>query len=148
MSGNSRYTVALHVLTWMALAARRGRHLVTSEQIANSVNTNPVFIRRVLGLLREAGLVVARRGAGAGWRLAAPPEQTTLDRVYDAVAAPDEPLFALHHGTPNLECPVGRGIRPVLRGVYDGAERALRAELARVTLSDLLVDTLAESAGG
>src|SRR4051794_21271328 len=147
MSGNSRYTVALHVLTWMALAARRGRQLVTSDQIANSVNTNPVVIRRVLGLLRDAGLVTAQRGAGAGWRLAVLPAELRLDRVYDAVAAPDEPLFALHHGTPNLDCPVGRGIRPVLTRVYADAERALRAELAGVSLSDLLVDTLAESAG-
>jgi hypothetical protein len=50
MSANSRFTVALHILTWMVLVARQ-REIVTSDQIAASVNTNPVFIRRILGLL-------------------------------------------------------------------------------------------------
>ena len=36
--------------------------------------------------------------------------------MHDAVG--QEPPFGLHHAEPNLECPVGRGIRPALRQVY------------------------------
>lgn len=140
MNGNSRYTIALHVLTWMALAARKGRHLVTSEQIAHSVNTNPVFLRRILGLLREAGVVESQRGANAGWRLAREPDKITLADAYAAVA--DEPLFAMHHGTPNLDCPVGGGIREALGPLYREAEAAMTAALARTTVADLLTRTL------
>jgi DNA-binding IscR family transcriptional regulator len=39
---------------------------MTSDQVAASMNTNPVIIRRSLGDLRRAGLVQVRRGAGAG----------------------------------------------------------------------------------
>ncbi|WP_077797502.1 Rrf2 family transcriptional regulator [Streptomyces sp. JHA26] len=141
MSANSRMTVAVHVLTWMALVHGRGRDVVTSDQIATSVATNPVVIRRSLADLREAGLVTARHGAGAGWTLARAPESIALLDVFRAVH--DEPLFALHRGEPNQACPIGRGIRPALRDVYADAEEAARREFARVTIADVLRDTLA-----
>jgi hypothetical protein len=42
-----------------------------------------------------------------------------------------EPLFGMHHTEPNLECPVGKGIRPSLGPVYEGAEQAVRRQLDR-----------------
>ena len=140
MAANSRMTVAVHALAWMALAQRQGRAVLTSGQVVASVNTNPVIIRRCLGDLRRAGLVHVRHGAGAGWGLARAPEEITLLAVYDAVG--HEPPFGLHHGEPNLECPVGLGIRPALSQVYDGIEQALRRELADVSVADVLRETL------
>jgi DNA-binding IscR family transcriptional regulator len=136
-------TIAVHVLAWMALAQRRGLAVLTSDQVAASVNTNPVIIRRSLGELRRAGLVHVRYGAGAGWSLARPPGEIALLEVYDAVG--QEPLFAMHRGEPNLECPVGRGIRPALGRVYGEIEQALRRELARTSVADVLRDTLQAS---
>jgi Rrf2 family protein len=140
MAANSRLTIAVHALAWLALAQQTGRDQLTSDQVAASVNTNPVIIRRSLGELRRAGLVRVRRGARAGWSLGRRPEDITVLQVYDAVAP--EPLFALHHTEPNLECPVGRGIRPALDRLYRGAEHALRAELASTSIADVLGDTL------
>ncbi len=115
--------------------------MATSEQVANSVNTNPVVIRRLLGELRDAGLVESRRGAGAGWRLTRPPESISLADVYAAVE--DGPLFALHSAEPNQKCPVGHGIRSALGPVYEGAEAAVRAELARSSVADVLRESVA-----
>ena len=140
MAANRRMTIAVHALAWMALAQRRGHAVLTSNQVADSVNTNPVIIRRCLGDLRQAGLVRVRHGAGAGWSLARAPEEITLLEVYDAVG--QESPFGMHHTEPNLECPVGRGIRPALSQVYDGIELALRRELAVVSVADVLRETL------
>ncbi|MEU0587955.1 Rrf2 family transcriptional regulator [Streptomyces sp. NPDC006132] len=142
MGASSRMTVATHTLTWMALVCpKRPDGIVTSDQIAASVNTNPVVIRRALGSLRDAGLVVSQRGQGAGWRLARAPESITLRDVYLAVE-PD-PLIALHPSTPNQQCPVGRGIPPALRGAYRRAEESMKAELAAVSIADVLRETVA-----
>jgi DNA-binding IscR family transcriptional regulator len=140
VAANSRMTIAVHVLAWMALAQRRGRAVLTSDQVAASVNTNPVIIRRSLGDLRRADLVHVRHGAGAGWSLARAPEEITLLDVYDATG--HEPLFGMHHSEPNPECPVGKGIRPALGRVYSGIEHALRRELAHVSVADVLRETL------
>lgn len=133
----SRLTIAAHALTWLALAHRRGREVLTSEEVAASIDTNPVIVRRSLGDLRRAGLVVARRGTGAGWRLSRPPGEISLLDVYTAVSP--EPLVALHNTAPNLLCPVvGNGIRPALTEIYDEATDAFRGALARRTVAGLL----------
>lgn len=140
MAANSRLTIGAHVLAWMALARRRGQDVMTSEQIAASVNTNPVIIRRCLGDLRRAGLVEVRHGAGAGWSLCRASEEISLLEVSDAVAA--QPPFGLHHTEPNLQCPVGRGIRPALGAVYGRVEQAMRRELEATSIADVLHETL------
>jgi len=140
VAANSRMTIAVHALAWLSLAQRQGHEVLTSNRVADSVNTNPVIIRRCLGDLRQAGLVTVRHGAGAGWSLARAPEEITLLEVYDAVGP--EPPFGLHHTEPNLECPVGKGIRPALGQVYGQIERTLRRELASVSVADVLRETL------
>jgi Rrf2 family protein len=143
VGANSRLTMAAHALAWIELNARMGGEVATSEQIANSVNTNPVVIRRLLGELREAGLVESRRGAGAGWRLVRPAESISLSEVYQAVER--ERPFALHPATPNENCPVGHGIRSALTPVYEGAEEALRTQLARTSVADVLRESISAS---
>jgi DNA-binding IscR family transcriptional regulator len=69
---NSRFAVATHVLTSLALAAEDdpGARL-TSDELAASINTSPVVVRRIIGRLQAAGLVVAQTGRGGGAALAA-----------------------------------------------------------------------------
>lgn len=133
MISNSRFAVASHILT---LLAQNPAEPVTSDYIAASVNTNPVVIRRVLGMLRSARLVTSQGGNGGGWRLVSAPAAITLRDVYRAVE--EEPLFPLHHNEPNQNCPVGRHIQDALTGTFAAATEALEQELARTTVADLL----------
>jgi DNA-binding IscR family transcriptional regulator len=107
------------------------------------VKTNPVLIRRLLGRLREAGLVHSQRGANAGWVLARPADEITLADVRRALD--DGPLFGLHASPPSENCPIGRSIRPTLGEVYREAERAADERLATVTIAASLDATLAAS---
>jgi len=141
VAANSRVTIAAHALAWLELAGRQGRKVLTSEEVAASVNTNAVIVRRSLSDLQQAGLVTARRGNGAGFSLGRPATEITLLDVWLAVSP--EPLLGLHHSEPNLECPVGHGIRPVLTELYDEATDAFRAALARWTVTDVLERILA-----
>jgi len=141
MSANSRLTIAAHTLAWIGLYQRQGHAVATSEQIAGSANTNPVVIRRLLGELREAGLVESRRGGGAGWSLTRDLKAITLLDVYDAIEP--GPLFALHRADPDQGCVIGHGIQPALQDVYAGIECTVRAELSKTTLEDVLQAVLA-----
>ncbi len=109
---------------------------LTSERIAGSVNTHPVFIRRILGRLSKAGLVVSQAGVGGGWRLRRSPETMSLLEVYQAVE--EKHLFSLHHRSPNPHCLVGRNIQHSLAGIFAEAERALEEKLATRTVARVL----------
>lgn len=145
MSANSELTMAVHILCWIELASRRGSGPLTSAEIAASLANHPVQVRRTLAPLRRAGLVVAGRGPGAGWKLSRPAETMTLADV--KVSLDDEGPFALHAHDPNPECPVGARIRPVLAAVYADVETAIDRELARRTVADVLDEILAAERG-
>ena len=138
MSANSRLTIAIHVLSYMAAVEKKRADPITSEQIASSVATNPVVIRRMLGPLRRAGIVVSRRGANAGWNLARPADAISLLDVYQAVEG--RPLFGLHSSPPNPNCRVARGLRPALGRIYGGLEAGLRRELSKTTIAQVLTE--------
>ncbi|MBP8804977.1 MAG: Rrf2 family transcriptional regulator [Kofleriaceae bacterium] len=134
---NSRFAVATHVLTSLALVAEDDPAArLTSEALAASINTSPVVIRRIIGRLRAAGLVVAQTGRGGGAALARPASKISLLDVHRAV---DEPvLFALNPNQPNPQCAVSCRMKDVLGPAFAAAERAARAQLARVRLSSLV----------
>src|ERR1043165_8241505 len=112
MSTNSRFAVAVHVLSLMAWS---GEEPLKSEQVAESVNTNPVVIRRMLKELAEAGLVVSQPGALGGPRLASEPAKTSLLDVYEALEC--RGVFSFHRTPPSRDCPAGANIKTVLGDV-------------------------------
>jgi len=133
MSTNSRFAVAVHVLTLMAWSSEEP---LKSEQVAESVNTNPVVIRRMLCELAEAGLVVSQTGSLGGSRLASDPAKTTLLDVYQALECGG--VFSLHRQPPSRECPVGVNIETVLGDVLMEVDTAVEAVLAKITISDVV----------
>lgn len=133
MAANTRFAVAIHALGMLAF----GDELhVTSDDIAKSVRTNPVVVRRLLAQLARRGLVSVKLGAGGGARLARPPEQVTLADIYLALG--EGPLFQVPVLDETHECAVGRSVGPVLTVVLTRAERGLLDELRAVTLFDVI----------
>ena len=130
MTNNSRFAVSVHILAY--LAYRQGA-AVPSAEIAASVDTNPVVIRRLLSALVKAKLVTAQKGASGGFALARPPANISLLATYHAVE-PD-PEHGLRRFAPNHKCPVGAKIETILHGVFFKAQAGMEAELARVTLA-------------
>lgn len=137
---SSRTAVAVHLLALLALFDEEP---LPSEVMASSVNTNPVVVRRVLGVLRRAGLVRSWEGSGGGWELARSPGEITMLDAYRAVE--EEHLFSLHKRRPNPDCPVGANIKGVLEGVFGEAETAMDRRLGQVTIAEILRAVLARA---
>ncbi len=130
----TRFAVAIHIL--MLLASNLLDGPATSLRLARSVNTNPVVVRRITGLLARAGLVRVRRGPG-GAELARPPADISLGDVWQAVNPGGcRPLLPMHG--PNTACAVGCSVHAVLGEAFAAAEAAMQASLARTTLASLV----------
>ncbi|GAA5051806.1 Rrf2 family protein [Thermocatellispora tengchongensis] len=132
MSLSSRTAVAIHALTMLA---RRDDHSLTSAEIADSLSSNPVLVRRILGSLRDAGLVWSAEGRGGGWSLARDPREITLHDAYAAVEA--GPILSRHPHPPSRDCEVGRHIQSLLEVEFQEAERAMEERLGRTTIAHL-----------
>lgn len=69
MKITSRFTVAVHTLLVIHLFGRSAK--VTSDFIADSVQVNPVVIRRALVSLKRAGFIEVKAGSGGkAWKYA------------------------------------------------------------------------------
>ena len=131
--------MAVHVLA--VLAYKEGDR-VTSQFLADSVNTNPVMVRRLLLSLQKAKLVETCKGAGSGSRLSRSPRRINLAEVYRSVE--DAESFATPARKPNAACPVGYCIIDALSKLFASAQNAMEQDLARTTLADV-IDTVKAS---
>ncbi|MCY8023700.1 Rrf2 family transcriptional regulator [Bacillus sonorensis] len=129
---NSRLAVAIHILS---LIASNPREQVSSDIIAGSVNTNPVVIRRMISMLKKAGILTSRPGV-AGASLKRDPADISLLDIYRAVQSQEE-LFAIHE-KPNPDCPVGKRIQSTLDKTFHSVQKAMENELASKSLKDIL----------
>jgi len=139
VSISSRFSVAIHILCLLAVSKDKATN--TSEYIAASVNTNPVVIRKVMSMLKSAGLVHVRAGV-AGAELAKELPNITLLDVYKAVNVVAENDLFNSHEHPNPECIVGRNIQQSLTKQFSAAQNAMEQSLAGVTLAEVVEDIL------
>ena len=130
MTKSTRFPVAVHILTF--LSARPGEY-VSSEAIAKSVATNPVAVRKILGMLVKAGFVSSLAGSKGGAKLEVAPNKLSLLDIYQAV----EPrgIFQMHE--PHPHCPLAKGVKADLQQVFDLAQTAMERQLAAKTLQDV-----------
>ncbi len=146
---DSHMTIAAHVLGMVAIIERDEERPATSEELARSVGTNPVVVRRVLGKLQRAGLVTNKRGAGGGTRLATPTAAINLRLVYEAVRDADATLLRRHSGVGDA-CDVAPTIKVYLDELYADAELALLERLEQVSMDEMFAEIqrrLGESQG-
>lgn len=111
---------------------------MTSEHLALCLGTNPVVVRRTMGLLREAGLVASARGHSGGWHIKGDLSKVSLRQLHEALGEPA--LFAVGNRHENPACLVEQAVNAALSEAYGEAEALLLARFASVSLADLAAD--------
>lgn len=131
---SSRFSVGIHILSLLDL---NQEEVNSSEYLAGSVNTNPALIRKIMGMLKKAGLVEVHPGV-AGAKLAKRLSEISLLDVYRAVEVVEEDrLFSIHEH-PNPKCIVGRNIQSAIFPILSEAQGAMEKVLANVSMEDVV----------
>lgn len=130
---STRFSDSIHILAF--IETYKGKLPLTSENIAGSIETSPVVVRRLMGKLRSAGLIKTVHGS-ADPKLIRDPKDISLYDVFLAVED-DQHIFTIDQKT-NPECIVGGNIQATLSEFYAQAETAAKAKLASTSLQDVL----------
>ena len=132
MKYSTKLSDAAHILAFIAL------HLdcdLTSDKIAESVKTNPAYVRQLMSALRKGGLLTSVKGHPRP-ALAKVPCQISLLDIYRSVEG-DKPL--LHQDThTNPACGVGVNIQLALRDCYDLVQARAEEAMDGITLQEVL----------
>lgn len=110
---NTRFATAIHIMT---LLAKCQEEWLTSDWIAGSININPVIVRKELGILRDANLVVSKQGKVGGSQIASDPSKIKISDIYKAVK--NSEVLGKKNQNPNPICPIGKDINENLKNLF------------------------------
>lgn len=140
---DTKFSSAIHMLILISEAETP----MSSEKIAESVGTNPSYIRKIAGLLKKAGIIESNRGK-SGFSLSLSADELTLYQIFCAVEETDGVhLFDIHRN-PNDKCIVGQYIRPALTDMFGELEDKAASALKQKTLKtcmDIMRDRMKKS---
>ena len=132
MKYSTKLSDTVHVMVLIAINQEKS---LSSASIAESVHTNPGFVRQLMLKLKKAGLMTSVAGH-ARPSLSKPADQITLLDIYKAVEG-DKPLLHLDTHT-NPDCGVGINIQLSLQGFYNEIQEAAEEKMNMITLQDII----------
>ena len=132
MKYSTRLSDALHILAFLALGT--GQRL-TSARIAESVKTNPAYIRQLMAALKSAGIITNTQGQ-ANPELTRRPEEITVLDVYRAVEGEKALLHWDVHTNP--ACGVGIYIQRSIADFYQEIQQSAEQAMQAITLQAIL----------
>lgn len=132
---DASFSIGIHILIMVS----ESQKALSSADIAQSAGINPSHVRKIAGLLREAGIIDSRQGR-AGFSLTRGADGITLLDVYQAVyGSRDVELFPIHRN-PSDTCIVGRFIRPTLQCAFASVGEQMEQSLEALTLASVIDD--------
>lgn len=134
MKSKDRLSAAVHALLRLAEL----RDSITAEELASSLEVNPVVLRQTLVGLFDSGIVRTERGNNA-WTLGREPVSISLRDVYVALGEPS--LFVLRNRSEMSECLVEKSVDDVLASAFADAQAMLVERLGSLSLASLAADT-------
>jgi len=107
------------------------------REIARAQEVSASYLEQILRTLRQAGLLLAMRGAHGGYRLARPPEEITVGQVVRALDGPIAPVACVSEGRP-----AGCDQAPVCptRYAWLRLRDGIAAALDGVTIAELIAE--------
>lgn len=133
MRYSTQLSDAIHILAYIAVFSPSDD--VSSEILAASIETNPTNVRKIMGKLRDHGLIHTISGRPKP-TLSRPVNEITLYDVFISVQG-DTRLIEVDSHT-NPRCIIGANIQQALDKEYSRLQQAAEQEMKQVTLADIL----------
>ncbi|MBR7927434.1 Rrf2 family transcriptional regulator [Aerococcaceae bacterium zg-ZUI334] len=126
---------AIHILIYIAFIENPDE--LTSDVIAASVNTNPARVRKIMGQLKKAGLLISTRGKSEP-KLAKLLNEISILDVYQAVNS-TQTLLAIDSDV-CAQCIVGESIQEIVETKFADIQAVAQKRMASITLAEIMDD--------
>jgi Rrf2 family transcriptional repressor of oqxAB len=133
-----RFPTALQMMLSLALAQAEGVERLSSAELAEGVDSNPTFVRRLLIPLMQAGLVRSTMGRDGGVSLGVDAAAITLGEIYKATLG-DKRLWTGRSDIPR-RCVVTRNVERFFGNLTDEVDASVAGLLGGRTLADALLE--------
>ena len=133
-----RFPTALQMMLSLALAQAEGVERLSSAELAEGVDSNPTFVRRLLVPLMQAGLVRSTMGRDGGVSLGVDATAITLGEIYKATLG-DKRLWTGRSDIPH-RCVVTRNVERFFGNLTDEVDESVVRLLGGRTLADALLE--------
>ncbi|MBP7348361.1 MAG: Rrf2 family transcriptional regulator [Butyrivibrio sp.] len=135
----AEFALAIHGLVYLY---HRGV-LITSEELADNICTNPARVRKVMTKLHKAGLITASEGKGSGYRISENGGTITMLQVLHALS--EIPIAQKwRSGEIDRPCQISSGMAEVMDEVYAQMNSRCYDYLAGRTIADIDRRVIAE----
>ena len=128
----SDYCVAVHALVYLNHKAK----VLSSEELAENICTNPARVRKVMAKLKKAGFVKTKEGSEGGYLFDQDADRVTLDQIAQAL----EIRFvdtAWKSGDTDMKCLVASGMAGLMDEIFDDLNEQCRKRLKEITIGTL-----------
>jgi len=127
MQASTEFAKAIHICIYINFI---GKELVSSTELAESVKTNPVVVRRLVTKLKQHGVLDSLAGSKGGFFLKKKPESTSLWDIYMAVRAED----FFNRPKVNPDCVVSSNLKILVHDIFSEAELNMKDKLDGVSI--------------
>lgn len=125
----SEFSVAVHALVYLNHKAG----IVSSEELAKNICTNPARVRKVMARLKKAGLVRTKEGVEGGYLFIGDPQAVTLGQIGEALDM-RYVSAAWRSGDTDMECLVASGMADIMDEIYGKLDSLCREKLYEFTI--------------
>ncbi len=128
----SDFAVAVHGMVYL----NHKNCVVSSEQLAENICTNPARVRKIMSKMKKAGFVETKEGVVGGYQMILPAEGLSLSMIADALEI-SYITAGWKSGNSDMDCMIASGMAGVMDEIYEKLNRICGETLAHISISDI-----------
>lgn len=142
MAYSIAFSQATEIMIYVGIKAEEeeGYKYLTLQTISEKLNIPVPSVKRIVGLLKNDGLLISKTGISGGIMLAKPLERITLLDIFRAIEG-NKSMFKIHldFDTSKMKhTKLAENVISRMEESTDNAEQAMLKTLKKQTLSDLI----------
>lgn len=126
----SDFCVAVHALVYL----NHKKHILSSEQLAENICTNPARVRKIMAVLKKHNMVETKEGIDGGYQIIQDAETITLDKIAEILQV-EFVATTWRSGDPDMECLVASGMADIMSGIFGELNELCRKYLTTISVA-------------